>query len=99
VNIEQLKYMLAVAKHQNFTEASYEVSLSQSSLSKQIRNLEKELGGIDYLTVIVECTTDCCGGRVAQFCGRIIGEFESIAIDYARIYCVRTRPPQIGNLL
>lgn len=44
MDMQQLQYYLALCKEQNFTEASFECNLSQSSLSKQIRKLEKELG-------------------------------------------------------
>lgn len=43
MNIEQLQYVVALAKHQHFSKAAEEVYLSQSSLSKQINKLEKEL--------------------------------------------------------
>jgi len=40
----QLEYVLAVAKYKNFTKASEEMNVSQSSLSQQIAKLEDELG-------------------------------------------------------
>lgn len=44
MQLHQLEYVLAVAKHRNFSKASEEIRISQSSLSQQIINLEKELG-------------------------------------------------------
>ncbi|NLI94115.1 MAG: LysR family transcriptional regulator [Peptococcaceae bacterium] len=46
MEIYQLKYVLAVAKHQNFTLAANEVCVTPSSLSQQIKKLEDELGVI-----------------------------------------------------
>ena len=43
MNIEQVKYFLEVEKCKSFTIASEELCISQSSLSKQIKSLEKEL--------------------------------------------------------
>lgn len=40
----QLKYFVSAASIGNFTLASYENSISQSSFSKQIMSLENELG-------------------------------------------------------
>ena len=40
----QLKYLLAVAKHRNFTKAAKEVHATQPTLSMQIKALEDELG-------------------------------------------------------
>ncbi len=44
MNFLQLEYFISIAKNKSFTEASNEVLLSQSSLSKHIAKLEKELG-------------------------------------------------------
>ena len=46
ITIEQLKYFLAVEKYKYFSVASYELCISQSSLSKQIKALENELDTI-----------------------------------------------------
>ena len=46
ITIEQLKYFLAVEKYKNFSVASYELCISQSSLTKQIKALENELDTI-----------------------------------------------------
>lgn len=43
MNIDQLKYYIELCREKNFTEASFACNLSQSSLSKQIQKLEKEL--------------------------------------------------------
>jgi DNA-binding transcriptional LysR family regulator len=40
----QIDYFLAAAKHLSFTEAAYELFTSQSSVSKQIALLEKQIG-------------------------------------------------------
>jgi DNA-binding transcriptional LysR family regulator len=44
MEMHQLEYVLAVAKYNNFTRASEEIKISQSSLSQQINKLESELG-------------------------------------------------------
>jgi DNA-binding transcriptional LysR family regulator len=44
MEIHQLKYVLAISKHNNFTSAAKEINISQSSLSQQVSKLEKELG-------------------------------------------------------
>lgn len=44
MNTQQIKYVTAVARHLNFTEAARSVHLSQPALSKQIALLESELG-------------------------------------------------------
>lgn len=44
MELHQLKYAVAVAKHRNFTVAAEELWISRSTLSEQIRKLEGELG-------------------------------------------------------
>jgi DNA-binding transcriptional LysR family regulator len=44
MQLNQLEYLLAVAKYNSFTRAAEEINISQSSLSQQVSNLEKELG-------------------------------------------------------
>ncbi|SFU67235.1 LysR family transcriptional regulator, hydrogen peroxide-inducible genes activator [Pustulibacterium marinum] len=42
MNFNQLKYILAVAKHQSFTNAAHACHVAQSTLSKEIQRLEQE---------------------------------------------------------
>ena len=44
MKIRQLEYFLSVEKHRSFAEAAEENFISQSSLSKQIKALEEEIG-------------------------------------------------------
>ena len=44
MDIQQLRYFLKVAQHQNFTRAAEEFDVSQPALSQQILKLEDELG-------------------------------------------------------
>jgi DNA-binding transcriptional LysR family regulator len=44
MDIWQLRYFISVAKNLNFTEAAKELYVGQSTLSKQVAELEKELG-------------------------------------------------------
>jgi len=44
MTITQLKYVLAVAEHQNFTKAASHSFVTQPTLSMQIQKLEEELG-------------------------------------------------------
>jgi LysR family transcriptional regulator, transcription activator of glutamate synthase operon len=44
VELRQLRYFAAVARHGSFTRAAEELHLAQSALSQQVRRLERELG-------------------------------------------------------
>lgn len=44
MNLQQLEYLIKIAKTQNFTVAAAELSVTQPALSKSIAKLEEELG-------------------------------------------------------
>src|SRR5919107_888048 len=44
VELRQLEYFVAVARHASFTRAADELWITQSALSQQVRRLEAELG-------------------------------------------------------
>src|ERR1700735_1410753 len=44
MEIRQLEYFIAVAEEANFTRAAERVHISQSGVSAQVRQLERELG-------------------------------------------------------
>lgn len=44
MSIEQIICFLAIVNHGSFTEAAYQENISQSSISKQIKKLEDEIG-------------------------------------------------------
>ena len=44
MNLRDLKYIVAVAEHRNFTRAAEELNVSQPALSSQIKKLEREFG-------------------------------------------------------
>src|ERR1700692_690998 len=44
VNLQDLQYLLALAKHKHFSRAAEACNVSQPTLSNQIRRLEKSLG-------------------------------------------------------
>lgn len=45
MNIQELNYILCIAKHQNLTKAAQELYISQPTLSKYLQKLERRLDG------------------------------------------------------
>jgi DNA-binding transcriptional LysR family regulator len=81
MDIKQLKHILVLARHKNFSEASYEISLSQSSLSKNLVKIESELGGIrlfDRATRPIKLTD--AGKEFIYYAQRIVDDFEALKL-------------------
>ena len=58
MDMNQVRYFLAIVKTKSFSEAAYELFISQSSISKQIKSLENELGVVLFERGSTERTFD-----------------------------------------
>ena len=64
MDLRQLEYFVAVAEEQSFTRAAERVHISQSGVSAQIRQLERELGA-ELLDRTARTTTLTVAGKAA----------------------------------
>ena len=81
MDIELFKYVLVLARHKNFSDASYEMSLSQSALSKNLSKIESELGGVrlfDRTTHPIKLTA--AGEKFIQYAQRIVEDFDAVKL-------------------
>ncbi|MDD7795403.1 LysR family transcriptional regulator [Clostridium sp. 'White wine YQ'] len=78
MEIEQLKYFLAVVKYKNFSTAAQELCISQSSLSKRLKALEDELGTelINRATKTVTLT----GEELVNFSEEVIARYDDLKL-------------------
>ncbi|MAL60985.1 MAG: DNA-binding transcriptional regulator OxyR [Flavobacteriaceae bacterium] len=76
MTITQLKYVLAVAEHQNFTKAAEKTFVTQPTLSMQIQKLEEELDILifDRSKKPIELTT--VGKKIVSQAKNIVNESE-----------------------
>jgi DNA-binding transcriptional LysR family regulator len=80
MTIEQLQFFLMIKDLKNFTDAANELYISQSTLSKQIKALENELGLqlFERTTRKIRITP---GGEVfSQYAQRVITEYHEIML-------------------
>lgn len=78
MNIQQLKFLIAVSEHHQFTAASNELYVSQSSLSKQIMALEKEIGVVLFHRDTRNVSLTPAGEQVLEYARNMITEYECI---------------------
>ncbi len=77
MELRQLRYFSAVARHGNFTRAADELHVTQSALSQQIKRLEEELG--------VELLLRTTGGATVTSAGAdLLARADAILAEAAR---------------
>jgi len=78
MTITQLKYVLAVAEHQNFTKAAEKTFVTQPTLSMQIQKLEEELDILIFDRSKKPIALTEVGGKLVQQARNIVNESERI---------------------
>ncbi len=78
MNLRDLEYVLAVAKHGQFSQAAAHSNVSQPALSNQIKKLEQELGGELFMRLPNEVKPSELGERVIEIAGRMIEDAQRI---------------------
>ena len=78
MTLRQLAYFTAVYRHRNFTNAANELYISQSSLSKQIIALEKELGVELFVRTTRNIHLSEIGERLLPHALRMVEEYNEI---------------------
>lgn len=77
MQLHQLEYVLAVARHHSFTRAAEEIKIAQSSLSQQVSNLEKELGVDLFVRTTRSVYLSSVGEDFVEHAIRIMSEVHS----------------------
>jgi len=99
VDIQGIRYVLAIAKYGSFSEAAYEVSLSQSSISKHLQKIEDELGGVklfDRSTRNVRLTA--AGQEFLIHASKIVADFDELHAAMRRQKSVLTGSIRVGTI-
>jgi LysR family hydrogen peroxide-inducible transcriptional activator len=90
MEMQQLRYVVAVARTRNFTRAAEQCHVSQPSLSQQIQKLEEELGGRLFDRMKREAKLTPHGEAFLGRADRILEEVEAAkreAIDAHDLLC------------
>jgi LysR family transcriptional regulator, transcription activator of glutamate synthase operon len=78
VELRQLRYVEAVARHRHFTRAAAELHVAQSALSHQIRRLEEELGTELFERTSRTVTVTGAGEAVAERARGILSQVDAV---------------------
>jgi LysR family transcriptional regulator, transcription activator of glutamate synthase operon len=78
MELRQLRYAEAVARHRHFTRAAEELHVAQSALSHQIRRLEAELGTELFERTSRSVTPTEAGEAVAARARRILADVDGV---------------------
>lgn len=84
MDIQKLKFFLVLVEEMNFTNAAYELHISQSSLSKNIKSLEDELNVtlFDRTTKKVQLTQ--AGREFAIYANQIMNIYDQMLVSMSK---------------
>lgn len=81
MELRQLRYFEAIARHGSFRRAAAELSLAQPALSQQIKRLEKELSGEVFDRGGRSVTLTPIGESLLPHAQQILGEVDSARLE------------------
>jgi DNA-binding transcriptional LysR family regulator len=98
MELRQLTYFAAVARHRHFTRAAEEVRVAQPALSQQVRRLEAELGVELFRrsTRHVELTE--AGGLLLERANRMLAEAEAARQELSELVGLLRGTVSLGSL-
>jgi LysR family transcriptional activator of glutamate synthase operon len=99
MELRQLRYVEAVARHRHFTRAAEELHVAQSALSHQVRRLEAELGVELFERTSRHVAATEAGEAVAARARRILAEVDGAREEVDELQGVIRGHVSIGALL
>ncbi|MDY7097455.1 MAG: LysR family transcriptional regulator [Pseudomonadota bacterium] len=96
MEMNQVRYFLAVCEHRNFTQAARSANVSQPALTTAIQKLEDELGGQLFLRDRSGCQLTPLGELIKPRVERIMSEAGSLTADAVRFVRLDRVPIRIG---
>ena len=83
IELRQLRYFVAVAEELHFGRAAARLHMSQSPLSRAIRELERELGLVLFVRTTRRVELTAAGSALLEHARRVLTEVDA-AVDEAR---------------
>ena len=98
ITIEQIKYFLTLEKYRNFSLASYELCISQSSLSKHIKSLENEFNVILFNRTTRNIKLTNAGEDFLEYANKIIVDYNDIMLNMKKYSEKETSKIRMGTI-
>ena len=99
MELRQLRYVEAVARHRHFTRAAEELHVAQSALSHQIRRLEAELGTELFERSSRKVAVTEAGEAVAARARSVLAEVEGVRNEVDQLHGLVRGRVSVGALL
>lgn len=96
MQLQQLKYFVAVAECRHFTQAAELTGVSQPSLSKQIHTLERELGATLLTRTRGNVALTAAGEALLPRARRILADVETARLEIGELIGVRRGRLRLG---
>lgn len=96
MEMNQIRYFLAVCEHRNFTHAARSSNVSQPSLTAAIKKLEAELGGTLFLRDRAGCRLTALGGLIKPRLENILHQAQEAKADAVRHIRLDRVPISVG---
>jgi DNA-binding transcriptional LysR family regulator len=96
VQLQQLRYFLAVADVRHFTQAAQRLSVAQPSLSKQVAALERELGAPLFSRARGNITLTPAGEALLPLARRVLADVETARRDVQDLTGLRRGRVRVG---
>lgn len=98
MDMSQLKYFVSAASIGNFTLASYENNISQSSFSKQIMSLENELGIKLFERKKRNIVLTPAGTQFLEYAYRMLNTYDEMITGMETFATYQTLPVRIASI-
>jgi DNA-binding transcriptional LysR family regulator len=105
MELHQLEYFVAVARHLHFTRAAAELHVAQPSVSQQIRKLEAELGVQLFYRMGRAVTLTPAGETLVPWAQRVLADVDRARIEIQELAGLRRgrlavgAPPSVSTIL
>lgn len=96
MDIQHLKYFVAVATEGNFTKAAQKLYVSQPTISKMVKSIEMELGVVLFERTGKLAKLTDAGEVILAQAQNIIKSFENLSLELDDLMSLKTGSIQIG---